>query len=107
MAQRYDILTVRRDREGNARFTKIGAMFPSREGEGFAIKLDALPLPDEKGDVWLQVRVPLPPRDSADSGSQDRRPPPRDERREAPRGDFGRSPPPRSRAADLDDEIPF
>ena len=68
------------------RYTKIGAMFPSKSGDGFAIKLDALPLPNEKGECWLGAFVPRP-------------------RDEAP---AQRQPAHSSRMADaIDDEIPF
>lgn len=60
MSTRYDICTPRKDKEGKTRFVKIGVMFPAKEGDGFAIKLDALPLPDEKGDVWIKA---FPPRE--------------------------------------------
>ncbi len=70
MTSRYDICTGRRDREGKTRWKKIGVMFAAREGDGFAIKLDLLPLPDEKGEVWIKAFVPR----ERDDESRDRRP---------------------------------
>lgn len=58
MTARFDLVTSRKDREGKTRYTKIGAMFPAREGEGFALKLDALPIPNDKGEVWISAFVP-------------------------------------------------
>lgn len=58
MTTRYDICTGRKDNTGKTRWTKIGAMFPAREGDGFTIKLDALPIPNEKGEVWISAFVP-------------------------------------------------
>jgi phenylpropionate dioxygenase-like ring-hydroxylating dioxygenase large terminal subunit len=67
-------------------------MFPAREGEGFSIKLEALPLPNEKGEVWVRAFVP---KDRDDSGSVRQQ-------------TIARSPqaPARS-SAPIDDDIPF
>ena len=55
MADRYDVLVVREAKDGGKSwFTKIGAMFRSKTGDGFMIQLDALPM-----DGKLIVRVPL------------------------------------------------
>ena len=58
MANRYDLVTSRKDREGKTRYTKIGVMFPAKEGDGFSMKLEALPLPNDKGEVWISAFVP-------------------------------------------------
>lgn len=58
MSARYDICSGSKDRDGKTRWIKLGAMFPAKSGEGFAIKLDALPIPNEKGEVWLSAFVP-------------------------------------------------
>lgn len=58
MTSRYDILSGRTDKDGKKRWTKIGVMFPSKQGEGFSIKLEALPLPNAEGEVWLGAFVP-------------------------------------------------
>jgi len=55
---RYDICSGSKDQNGKTRWLKIGAAFPAKSGEGFSIKLDALPLPDERGQVWLSAFVP-------------------------------------------------
>ena len=58
MADRYDLLTSRKDREGKTRYHKIGVMFPSKNRDGFAIKLESLPLPNENGETWISAFVP-------------------------------------------------
>jgi len=73
MTQRFDICTGRSDRDGKTRWTKIGAMFPAKQGDGFAIKLDALPIPNEKGEVWLSAFVPKDRDDAPPARQQARR----------------------------------
>lgn len=58
MATRYDLCTGRKDKDGKTFWTRIGVMFPAKEGDGFSIKLEALPLPNDKGEVWLSAFVP-------------------------------------------------
>lgn len=62
MATHYELLVVREDRDGKKRWTKIGAMFPQREGDGFVCTFDALPMPGPDG---CRV-IARPPRDQAD-----------------------------------------
>jgi len=102
MTNRYDIVSPRQNKDGKTYWTKIGAMFPAKDGESFAIKLDALPLPDAKGEVWIRASVPLPPRDEAQEPEERRAPPPPP--RERPVPSHGRS---NGSAAGLDDDIPF
>jgi hypothetical protein len=58
MTTRYDLCTGRKDQNGKTHWTKVGVMFPSREGDGFSIKLEAYPLPNDKGEVWVSAFVP-------------------------------------------------
>ncbi|EIM25726.1 hypothetical protein [Microvirga lotononidis] len=58
MSNRYDLLTSKTDKDGKKRWTKVGVMFPSKQGEGFSIKLEALPLPNAEGEVWISAFVP-------------------------------------------------
>lgn len=58
MSNRYDLCTGRKDRDGKSHWTRIGVMFPAREGDGFAIKLEALPIPNDKGEVWISAFLP-------------------------------------------------
>jgi hypothetical protein len=57
-ADRYDVVTPRPGKDGQTYWMKIGAAFPSKDGEGFTISLDALPLPDKDGKVWLKMSKP-------------------------------------------------
>lgn len=77
MTTRFDIVTSKKDREGKMRYTRIGAMFPSKNGEGWAIKLDALPLPNEQGECWMGAFVPREKDDAPPARQQARTFPPR------------------------------
>ena len=57
MTTRYDLCTASKNGD-KTYWNKIGSMFPARNGDGFTIKLDALPLPNEKGEVWVSAFVP-------------------------------------------------
>lgn len=58
MAQRYDLLTVREDEQGKGWWTKIGAAWENKSGDGFQLLFEALPIPDKKGDVRVIMKVP-------------------------------------------------
>jgi hypothetical protein len=92
MTTRYDLLSARKNGD-KTYWTKVGSMFPAREGDGFTIKLDALPLPNEKGEVWVAARVPR------ERDDQPQRTAKANELRSAVRGG--------STAADIGDDIPF
>ena len=65
MAERLDVLVVREDpKTGKSWWTKIGAAFPSKEGDGYSIVLDALPIGNK-----LILR---PPREKPNPGSGER-----------------------------------
>lgn len=57
MAQRYDLLIVREDQNGKSWWTKIGAGFENRSGDGFSLVFEALPIPDKKGEVRVVMKV--------------------------------------------------
>ena len=42
----------------------IGAAFPSKQGDGFNIVLDALPMPNSEGQAWISLFVPKPREDA-------------------------------------------
>ena len=73
MSQRLDALIVREYQTSNgdtkAAFTKIGTAWPAKQGAGYSIVLDALPLPSMSRDGKLECRIllrePLPARDDA------------------------------------------
>lgn len=50
----YDICSGRPKKDGGTYWHKIGVMFPNAKG-GFSIKLDSLPVPNEKGEVWVSA----------------------------------------------------
>lgn len=58
MTERYDLIVARPGKDAKTFWHRIGTMFPSKEGDGFAIKLDSLPLPDTKGEVWIKASRP-------------------------------------------------
>lgn len=87
MTNRYDAVSVREytdNRSGEVRkvYTRLGAAFPFRQGNGYTIKLDAVP-PGQDGQVTILL---MEPRQDGER------------RQQAPQGGGG---------ADLDDEIPF
>ena len=89
MTERYDAVISRKSKDGKIRYTKIGAAFPSKQGDGFNIVLDALPMPNAEGQAWISLFVPKP-REDAEHHDQ----------RQAPARSTARN-------ADMDDEVPF
>lgn len=57
--ERLDVF-VTKEVNGKTFWTKIGAAFPHRDGTGFNVQLDALPIYGK-----LVLRPPLPPREEA------------------------------------------
>lgn len=70
MTERYDALTVR-ESNGKSYFTKIGAMFANRNGEGFTLVLDAVPASVD-GQYRIILSVPKPRDDRERSANADR-----------------------------------
>jgi hypothetical protein len=58
MTTRFDVLSPRPGKDGKTYWLKVGAQFPSKDGSGWTIKLDAYPLADKNGDIWLSCREP-------------------------------------------------
>jgi hypothetical protein len=99
MADRYDVVTSRKDKDGKWRSTRIGAAFPAKDGkDGFNIVLDALPMPNGEGQAWLTL-FPFKPKE--DSEHHDQRP--ISERAMPKRPDPISS----GRNRDLNDDVPF
>jgi len=71
MADRYDVLTAR-ESNGKTYWTKLGAMFPNRNGEGFTLMLDAMPAPQD-GQFKLTAMVPKPRDDNRSAPRQQAR----------------------------------
>ena len=97
---RLDAMIAREytDRDGNSKtaWARIGTAWPAKQGAGYSIVLDALPLPSMSRDGKLECRIllrePLPARDDAPRGN----------------GTPARTKPSQFDAPDgLDDEIPF
>lgn len=86
MAERYDALTVR-ESNGKSYFTKLGAMFPNRSGDGFTLVLDAVPASNE-GQYRILLMTPK-------------------ERDDAPRQERQSRGANNNFATDLDDDIAF
>ena len=79
---RYDLISPRARKDGKTFWVKLGAAFPNKDGQGFSLVFDALPISDAEGVVRVLM---VEPRDNA--GQQ---------RQEQP-----------ARRDDLDQEIPF
>jgi len=111
-----------RDDEKKARFTKLGMAFPYRDGNGYVLKMQALPVPtidDESGEIAYVIHLREPYDADGDSrgsrgrsggrpAGRDRGRSDRDRDRDRGRDDSrrkGRDEDRRER--DLDDEIPF
>jgi hypothetical protein len=59
----YDVLTAReyeRNGEKKTTFNKIGVAFDNKNGDGFTITLNALPLPDKDGEVRMICKTSKP-----------------------------------------------
>lgn len=93
MSTRYDLCSGKTNADGKTFWTKIGTMFPAREGDGFSIRLDSYPLPNEKGEVWIKAFVPRPREDQPTRSAK------ADQLRSAVRG--------KSTADEIEDSIPF
>jgi hypothetical protein len=65
MANRWDVLSMRarKDKNGNEAkpfYHRIGTMFAGKKEDSFSIQLDSLPIPNERGELWLNVYVHTP-----------------------------------------------
>lgn len=83
MTERLDALTVR-ESNGKSYFTRIGVAFPSKNGNGYSVLLDAVPASTD-GQYKILLMEPKP-------------------REDAPRQQAQQ---PTRASADLDDEVPY
>ena len=92
---RMDIMQPRQGSDGKTYWTKLGSAWPAKNGPGFSLTFEALPLQslkkdDRTGEMTLECRVllrePLPPRDGQPAQRSNAGPPPVD---------------------DLNDDVPF
>lgn len=100
MATRYDLLTAREVGD-KTYWTRVGVAFENRDGNGFSLSFEAMPIPSLDRDGKLQVRVLMKvPRDREDDRGESR------ERRSAEPA--RRAPPAGEKHSLIDDsEIPF
>lgn len=77
MAERYDLMTARKVGD-KTYWTKIGVMFPNRNGPGFRLTFEALPVPtlyDGKLETVVMAFEPKPrddePRQQRQSSRRD------------------------------------
>ena len=68
MVKVLDVVQPREGKEGKTYWQKLGVKFVSDDGKE-SIKLDALPLPNEKGEVWMNVFEQRPREDAGASGT--------------------------------------
>ena len=62
--ERYDCLTVR-EKDGKSYFTRVGVAFPAKNGDGWNVYLDALPV---NGQLLLRPPKAREDRPVADQG---------------------------------------
>jgi hypothetical protein len=67
MADRLDAM-VARENNGKTYWTKLGVAWPSKNGEGYTVVLDAMPAPVD-GQFKISL-FPPKPRDNAPSGGR-------------------------------------
>lgn len=60
MAKYWEVSSPRPGKDGKTYWCRIGTMFESKNGDGFNMVFDALPLPDKEGRVAVIVRPPRP-----------------------------------------------
>ena len=107
MTDRYEAVAVRRyeDRDGNEKtaFTNIGVAWRMKERDGYTVRLNAIPAPDQ-GEFVILLMPPKPKEEQ-----QQQRP----SQGQRSGGDYGNASGRSNRPAqssydnDLDDDIPF
>lgn len=69
MSKRYDVCSPRAGREeGKTFWHRVGTAFDGEKG--ISVKLDSLPLPDAKGEVWLKLFEPREKSQGAERGER-------------------------------------
>ena len=61
MADYYELKTKRNDKNGKTYWTKVGVAFPQKNGTGFNIQLEALPLPQLNDNGQVEVFISMMP----------------------------------------------
>ena len=65
--ERLDALSVREDKQGKAWFSRIGVAWPSKDGLGYTVMLDAMPASTD-GQYKIILTVPKPKEDKPQGG---------------------------------------
>ena len=86
MVKIMEVKQPRVGKNGKTYWHKLGIKFLYDDGKE-SIKLDSLPLPNEKGEVWMNLFEPRPRDDAGATGTWDN--------------------PEETTSKDFDDEIPF
>jgi|APFre7841882654_1041346.scaffolds.fasta_scaffold35311_2 hypothetical protein len=90
MADRYDLVVARKGTNDKTFYQRVGIMLAPKDGsDRWNIKLEAYPLPNEKGEVWIAAY------------------PPKDNDRPAQSTQRNTSPRPASTSEAISDDIPF
>ena len=71
MVKIMEIKQPRASKEGKTYWHKLGVKFIFDDGNE-SIKLDSLPLPNDKGEVWMNVFEPRPRDDAGATGTWDK-----------------------------------
>lgn len=58
MAQRYDLLLPREDKDNKTWWTKIGVAWENQKGDGYQLIFEALPIPGKDGQVKVIMKQP-------------------------------------------------
>lgn len=71
MADRFDVCAPRPKKDGGTFWIKVGTAFKSRNGDGYNVVFDALPLPDKEGRVSVSLFPPKDRQQPANGGGDD------------------------------------
>ena len=71
MVKIMEIKQPRTKKDGDTYWHKLGVKFVFDDGKE-SIKLDSLPLPNEKGEVWMNLFEPRPRDDAGANGTWDK-----------------------------------
>jgi hypothetical protein len=58
MVQRLDAISPRLKKDGNTFWIRVGTAWRSKDGVGYDVTFDAIPLPDKDGRCFVALREP-------------------------------------------------
>ena len=61
MADRYELKTPRKGRDGKTYWNRVGVAFPKKNGDGFNLQLEALPVPQLNDNGQVEVFISMMP----------------------------------------------